>query len=251
VQIGDYPVVLVRDRDGDPRLPQFLPPSRQPRLQHSAAPRPGWSAPIISGPTSSTAACCSPARWPTASTRVAVRPEAGRLRERRRLHLHLPGQGTGGFRADAGDDRALSRAAPAGRAKIAFESTIVEKGNWKLVWENNRECYHCAANHPELCKTFPEAPTVTGVDGADSDPRWSRIGPGARRRPAEQIPHGSETGQYRATRAPLLRDAVSYTMTGKRAVKRRLSDTSPPTASARCCCTTIRRPGTTSWATTR
>jgi Rieske 2Fe-2S family protein len=25
-------------------------------------------------------------------------------------------------------------------AKIAFESTIIEKGNWKLVWENNREC---------------------------------------------------------------------------------------------------------------
>ena len=35
-------------------------------------------------------------------------------------------------------------------AKVAFESTIIEKGNWKLVWENNRECYLCAANHPEL-----------------------------------------------------------------------------------------------------
>ena len=39
-------------------------------------------------------------------------------------------------------------------AKVAFESTIVENGNWKLVWENNRECFHCAANHPELCRTF-------------------------------------------------------------------------------------------------
>ena len=41
-------------------------------------------------------------------------------------------------------------------AKVAFEQTIIEKGNWKLVWENNRECYHCAANHPEFCKTYPE-----------------------------------------------------------------------------------------------
>ena len=49
-------------------------------------------------------------------------------------------------------------------AKVAFESTIVENGNWKLVWENNRECYHCAPNHPELCRTFPEAPTISGVE---------------------------------------------------------------------------------------
>jgi len=103
-------------------------------------------------------------------------------------------------------------------AKVAFESTIVEKGNWKLVWENNRECYHCAGNHPELCKTFPEAPTVTGVQGADSDPEmlahWAKC-------EAAGLPSRfriDPAGQYRATRAPLLRDAVSYTMNGKRAV---------------------------------
>ena len=40
-------------------------------------------------------------------------------------------------------------------AKVAFESTLVEKGNWKLVMENARECYHCARRHPELARTFP------------------------------------------------------------------------------------------------
>ena len=39
-----------------------------------------------------------------------------------------------------------------GDAKIAYESTIIEKGNWKLVWENNRECYHCNLNHPQYIK---------------------------------------------------------------------------------------------------
>jgi Rieske 2Fe-2S family protein len=39
-------------------------------------------------------------------------------------------------------------------AKIAHQSEIVEQGNWKLVIENNRECYHCSANHPELCVSF-------------------------------------------------------------------------------------------------
>ncbi|HEU4987469.1 MAG TPA: aromatic ring-hydroxylating dioxygenase subunit alpha [Rhizobiaceae bacterium] len=108
-------------------------------------------------------------------------------------------------------------------AKVAFESTIVEKGNWKLVWENNRECYHCAANHPELCKTFPEAPTITGVQSAESDPEmlahWSKC-------EAAGLPSRfriDEAGQYRATRAPLIGEAVSYTMSGKRAVKKGLS----------------------------
>jgi glycine betaine catabolism A len=55
-------------------------------------------------------------------------------------------------------------------AKVAHESAIVEKGNWKLVWENNRECYHCSANHPELCRTFPETPTISGVEGAEKNP---------------------------------------------------------------------------------
>jgi Rieske 2Fe-2S family protein len=38
--------------------------------------------------------------------------------------------------------------------KVAFEQEIVENGNWKLVMENNRECYHCAATHPELTASF-------------------------------------------------------------------------------------------------
>ena len=24
--------------------------------------------------------------------------------------------------------------------------------NWKIVWENNRECYHCNVNHPQYIK---------------------------------------------------------------------------------------------------
>lgn len=39
-------------------------------------------------------------------------------------------------------------------AKIAHQTDIIENGNWKLVLENNRECYHCSSNHPELCVSF-------------------------------------------------------------------------------------------------
>src|SRR3546814_1525772 len=27
--------------------------------------------------------------------------------------------------------------------KVAYPTPIVEQGNWKLVWETNRECSHC------------------------------------------------------------------------------------------------------------
>jgi glycine betaine catabolism A len=109
-------------------------------------------------------------------------------------------------------------------SKVAFETTIVEQANWKLVWENNRECYHCAANHPELIRTFPETPTITGVDGAESNPiitskwkHWESLGLPSRF-------HLSDNGQYRTTRMPLIEGTVSFTMDGKAAVRRPLID---------------------------
>ena len=108
--------------------------------------------------------------------------------------------------------------------KVAFSSTIVENGNWKLVWENNRECFHCAANHPELCRTFPESPTATGVD-VMNDPvmqtHWGRC-------EAVGLPSTfqiASSGQYRVTRAPLIEGAESYTMSGGRAVALPLTPT--------------------------
>ena len=40
-------------------------------------------------------------------------------------------------------------------SKLAFESTLIEKANWKLAMENARECYHCPGAHPELAQSFP------------------------------------------------------------------------------------------------
>ena len=110
------------------------------------------------------------------------------------------------------------------RTKVAAEVSIVEEANWKLVWENNRECYHCAGNHPELCRTFPEAPTVAGVSHSIDDPHivdlWNRC-------EAAGLPsryHLSDDGAYRAVRVPLLGQAVSYTMSGEAAVRQPLGD---------------------------
>ncbi|WP_017345485.1 aromatic ring-hydroxylating oxygenase subunit alpha [Pantoea sp. A4] len=40
--------------------------------------------------------------------------------------------------------------------KLAVESNMYERANWKLVIENNRECYHCAGSHPELLNSLLE-----------------------------------------------------------------------------------------------
>ena len=40
-----------------------------------------------------------------------------------------------------------------GAHKVAHQIDIVEDGNWKLVMENNRECYHCDG-HPELISAY-------------------------------------------------------------------------------------------------
>jgi glycine betaine catabolism A len=109
-------------------------------------------------------------------------------------------------------------------ARVAFQSTIIEEGNWKLVWENNRECYHCGGNHPELARTFPDTPTVTSVSGAADDPQivrhWRRCESAGLASEFKLSPDG----QMRTARMPLLEPAVSYTMTGQAAVKRALSD---------------------------
>ncbi len=107
-------------------------------------------------------------------------------------------------------------------AKVAFESNIVEKANWKLVIENNRECYHCAGNHPELLKTLSE---FDSTDDPRVDPKFAeRI----LRKAAEWDAHGlpnrvihSPDNRYRVVRLPFAH-GVSMTMDGKTAVKRLL-----------------------------
>lgn len=108
--------------------------------------------------------------------------------------------------------------------KVAFESNLIEKGNWKLVFENNRECFHCDGNHPELLNSFVENLSVAGVGGAE-DPElaehWDKCE--AAGLPSRLVM--DEDGQYRMTRIPLSRKAVSYTMDGKPAVSSRLDNT--------------------------
>ena len=114
--------------------------------------------------------CCSPARWPR-FRQEPVRPEAGRLRKRRRLHLHLPGQRAGGFRADARHDRALSPAAPAARGKGRLRKHHHREGQLEArLGEQPRVLSLRRATIPSCARHSRKRRPSTGVKGADSDP---------------------------------------------------------------------------------
>ena len=60
------------------------------------------------------------------------------------------------------------------KTKIAYQQNIIEEGNWKLVMENNRECYHCDG-HPELaCSLFPTWGLTEGLIPAHLEEVWDR-----------------------------------------------------------------------------
>lgn len=107
-------------------------------------------------------------------------------------------------------------------AKVAAESTLEENANWKLVIENNRECYHCSGSHPELLRTLLEWDDTT-------DPRATPEFKEYYARQAaewdhERIPHKHvEFGlQNRIVRMPLKEGTAVMTMDGKPACRKKL-----------------------------
>jgi Rieske 2Fe-2S family protein len=73
--------------------------------------------------------------------------------------------------------------------------------NWKLVWENSQECYHCSANHPEFIKTFDLRRFYQDRDWLD-----------------RQVDY-SEDHRFAQTRFELKPGAVSLTMSGRPACR--------------------------------
>ena len=120
--------------------------------------------------------------------------------------------------------------------KIAHQSDLIEPGNWKLTMENNRECYHCTGNHPEL--TIPlfaysygfapeEMDDIQREQAArydklvaDMTEEWESKGI-----PAREVDHLDDiVSGYRTQRMPLDGDGESQTMDTRVACKKLLGD---------------------------
>lgn len=111
-------------------------------------------------------------------------------------------------------------------AKLAFQSTLVEKGNWKLAMENARECYHCAVGHPELSRTFPIKDAVSSGFQKEGDARHDAFAEKLQRLGLEA---GSKWGPWwQVERFPLNPGQVSLTMDGKPAVAKLMTPFDDP-----------------------
>ncbi|SFH51032.1 aromatic ring-hydroxylating oxygenase subunit alpha [Modicisalibacter xianhensis] len=118
--------------------------------------------------------------------------------------------------------------------KVAVESSIVEQANWKLVIENNRECYHCNGSHPELLNSLQE---FDDTEDPRATPAYKSL---VARKQAdwdnEQVPWQLKRfgKRNRLTRTPLLDGIVSMTMDGQPGCKKLMGRlTSPDMGSLR------------------
>lgn len=120
------------------------------------------------------------------------------------------------------------------RTKVAHQQDIVEEGNWKLVMENNRECYHCDG-HPELaCSLFPTWGLSEGGIPPHLEDAWVRSQRAelALQERCERygLPYevveelDTRVVGFRVSREPLDGHGESFSETGRRLSKKLLGD---------------------------
>jgi Rieske 2Fe-2S family protein len=115
------------------------------------------------------------------------------------------------------------------RAKVAKVVDYDVAANWKIVWENNRECYHCNVNHPQYIKAnfdhFNADDTNERVRSrlekavARSEEKWAEAGLAVSHRQSgmTQFPGPGPDGWFAANRTPLVEGFHSETLDGRQA----------------------------------
>jgi glycine betaine catabolism A len=122
----------------------------------------------------------------------------------------------------------LARPQGFAKAKVAKVVDYVVKANWKLVWENNRECYHCNVNHPQYIKanfdhynaddTTPriKAQIDAAVSRAEALPSLADSNGTRKDGGMTMFPDVENNIWYSANRTPLIDGYVSESMDGKK-----------------------------------
>jgi len=100
-----------------------------------------------------------------------------------------------------------------GKAKVAHHARYELNGNWKLIAENFRECYHCGPTHPEYCKAIDVSNLME--DGKRtayldlSEKKWAEKGM------ATDTVEFREDSSHYAIRYPLKEGFKSYSLDGE------------------------------------
>ncbi len=113
------------------------------------------------------------------------------------------------------------------RAKVAKMMDFDVQANWKLVWENNRECYHCNVNHPQYTKanfdhynaddTIERVAAQIAAVTARSEEKWAAQGLAVTRMEAglTEFPDPEHNIWYSANRTALVDGFVTESLDGK------------------------------------
>ncbi|WP_295493106.1 aromatic ring-hydroxylating dioxygenase subunit alpha [Sphingorhabdus sp. EL138] len=114
--------------------------------------------------------------------------------------------------------------------KVAVQDDYIEDANWKLVMENNRECYHCDAGHPELISVL--GTTGFGKDAPADDyleekrAEWQALGID---HDLVEFPDG---WWHRVARLALANGAVTQSIDGKLACQKLIGPFKAPETSS-------------------
>ena len=112
------------------------------------------------------------------------------------------------------------------RSKVAKQVDYEIAANWKLVWENNRECFHCNVNHPQYIKanwdhynaddTSADVKAAMEVVVKRSEAKWAAAGLAVSHRDTgmTQFPDAERGIWYSANRTALVDGWVSESMDG-------------------------------------
>jgi Rieske 2Fe-2S family protein len=112
------------------------------------------------------------------------------------------------------------------RAKVARAIDYLVKANWKLVWENNRECFHCNANHPQYIRanfdhynaddTTPRIREQIAAAISRSEAKWAASGLAVSHKQTGMttFPDAERNIWYSANRTALVDGFVSESMDG-------------------------------------
>jgi Rieske 2Fe-2S family protein len=99
---------------------------------------------------------------------------------------------------------------------VAAEIVLDEAANWKLVWENSRECDHCDAGHPVLMRTLRRFNLMDPASDPEITAFWARC-------EAAGLPSRTQAApDHRAGRIPLLPGQHSISPDGRQVVARTL-----------------------------
>jgi glycine betaine catabolism A len=116
------------------------------------------------------------------------------------------------------------------RAKIAHQIDYVVKANWKLVFENNRECYHCPPNHKEYNTAAYDVQRDMAMLDPGLQPGMDAIVARANARfQALGLDEGDATSAmtgtaFRCHRTPVMEGFVTQSMDGKPLSNRLMGD---------------------------